>query len=93
MLPDNNIINGFVESLSKQGIKFSSTDGELDNVIFSKDNKTTKMAHEMFYRKSGRCCYLAQDKSNYAQVKPITDVMFYEWIKDMVLYCLEIESC
>lgn len=81
-------IKRLVLSLMKYNIIYKETDGVLENVIFSRGNKTFKCAHESFFRYSGRCVYKdAEDK-----LQNMTDDMFYDWIKMFILFKLGIEK-
>ena len=82
-----------IESLKKYGITFSEKDGDFENVVFEKGDFEVKIAHEMFYRKSGLAvCYDNGRKENEIQIKPMTDDMFYNRIKSIVLYLLKVET-
>ena len=48
-------VDSLINFLQKHNIKFIGGDGELNNVVFRKDNKTYKISYHCFYRFSGLC--------------------------------------
>ena len=81
-------VNRLVLFLKKYNIIYVDSDGELENVIFSKENKTFKCAYESFFRYSGRCVYKTIDD----EVKFMTDDMYYDWFKMFILFKLGVEK-
>jgi len=77
-----------ISSLNKYGIKYIENEGILDNVIFIKDKKVCKISHELFFRYYGRSVYLTKEE----KTEKMTDKLFYEWYKVLILYCLGIEK-
>lgn len=63
--------------LEKKGIHFHQTDGELENVMFTKNDKELKMSHHSFYRYSGIAvlCYGNND-TNTSETVEVTDDMY-----------------
>lgn len=81
-------VKRLVLSLMKYDIVYKEKDGNLDNVVFSRGSKTFKCAYEMFFRYSGRCVYKGADN----ETKPLTDDMFYDWLKMFILVKLGIDK-
>ena len=81
-----------IEQLKKDGIGFTSTDGELDNVIFTKKDKVVKMSHHSFYRFSGICSVYRDDPKNKEMTisVPVTDEMYLSvFIKPIIEILIE----
>lgn len=70
------VVDKFIALLLKKGIKFESTDGENENVIFSFNDKTTKISYHSFYRFSGITCFIKFLDDNTVEIIRITDEMY-----------------
>ncbi len=57
----------------KYGLSFIETDGNLDNVIFSNDEKKVKIAHCMYFRYSGICKTMKYKFSKKG-------IVYFEWV-------------
>jgi len=68
--------NKLVTTLAKQGIMFKSSDGDLENVIFIKNNKELKISYHSFYRFSGICSLYKEGEDKKLEVIYITDEMY-----------------
>ena len=71
-------IKGLINYLKNFNIKFSPTDGKLDNVVFENDEKIIKIVHFVFYRFSGICKIQKSIKGrkNKIEFVDITDEMY-----------------
>lgn len=79
-----------VSALKRQDIEFSSTDVELNNVVFTKGDKVFKMSHHSFYRYSG-ICNIYKETENTMTPIPVTDEMYlFDFIKPIVERAFEI---
>lgn len=85
-------INRFIESLKKYKIQFEEMDGYLNNVVFTLNGKKQKLAHEIFYRCSGRCCMVKTNKKGEDIIVPMDDDSFYTWLKLIILHGFKIET-
>ncbi len=67
-----------VQHFEKDGWTFAPTDGELNNVVFSKGDKQVKISHHSFYRFSGLAQIVSSSgNSNEAQATVVTDEMWF----------------
>lgn len=83
-------VDKLVSDLNKQGIQFEPTDGELENVVFTKGDETYKMAYQCFYRLSGMCVYYKEfdGKKGQSMLKPVfipIDEYINGYIKALIL--------
>jgi len=72
-------VEKLIEYLNSRGISFTSTDGDLENVIFKNDTKEVKIAHRCFYRFSGMCTIrkdVGDKKKNVTIFFDVSDDMF-----------------
>ena len=68
-----------VQYFQNKGVAFSPMDGDIENVVFIKEDKKVKISHHSFYRFSGiACVYEHDDKSNTVKIIKVTDSMFME---------------
>jgi hypothetical protein len=81
-------INKLVTTLEKYGIAYSPTDGEFNNVVFSKDGVTLKIYYDLFYRVNGQSVY----RTNDDKTASFTDEMFYDWLKMVILIKFNINT-
>lgn len=79
--------------LKKDNIHFEPTDGVNENVIFSRGDKTIKMAHHSFYRFSGMTSWKrpsANKDDHTIVIIPVTDEMWlFTIIKPIIETLLE----
>jgi hypothetical protein len=88
-------INKFLAELQKQGISFSSVDGELNNVVFTKGSNIAKISHHSFYRYSGISTITRdkKDSNNEIEVVDVSDELYLnKFIKPLVLKLLSNEK-
>ena len=71
-------VDKLLTHLDKKGIKFSSTDGDMNNVIFTFGNQEIKISHHSFYRYSGICCVSNDKGGNMSEYVEVTDEMFVD---------------
>lgn len=79
-------VEKLVAYFKKQGISFSPTDGELQNVIFTtKDNKEVKISHHSFYRYSGiSVLYKEKDDKSVYTIPMSDDYYLNEYLKKFI---------
>jgi len=89
----------FIEELKSYDINFKLDDQEtkdhngirkLENVIFEKNDKTFKISNDIFFRINGLVSILKSKKSDkqkaeYYEIFDITDKIFYEMMKQIIL--------
>lgn len=98
---ENKALQGAISDLAAKGITFAPDDERvpvydyrgdligaryLENVVFTKGKKQFKIFNLIFYRISGLSTITAKDKDNYVKLVPVTDQMFYQMIKEQVLF-------
>lgn len=64
-------IDKLLLSIEKYNINYKDSDGDLSNVVFTKDDKVCKIAYEIFYRYSGICAHIVEVKSKNIVIKEI----------------------
>jgi len=70
-------VKKLVVYLNSIGISFSATDGELENVVLTRnDGKVIKIAYHCFYRFSGMCKIRKDIGKNLMTLVDVTDDMF-----------------
>ena len=85
-------INKFVLDIKNYGISFVATDGDLANVVFTKGKIVKKIAHEIFYRYSGRCVMMEINKKTGKEENiRMNDDNFYIWMKSLLLISFNID--
>lgn len=72
--------------LSKNGITFLPTDGEMPNVIFTRGEEVMKISHHCFYRFSGLACVYIHHETS-VDILEVTDDM---WINQYMKPCIEL---
>lgn len=66
-----------IASLKKKNIHLVLTDGDLENVVATYQDKVCKIAHRIFYRASGiACIYNHNDKEANIEIIELDDEMF-----------------
>ena len=66
-----------IASLKKKGITLVLTDGDLENVVATYQDKVCKISHRQFYRASGiACLYNHNEKEANIEIIELTDEMF-----------------
>ena len=92
-------INTLIQYFKTKNIEFFDTDvDDLQNVAFKYNttNKTIKIANELFYRYSGMIKYFKQTETKgkviFGTFEIVTDDMFYERMKILILYSFGIEN-
>ena len=93
----NKVISDLVKYLhDNHNIHFYDGDGELENVIFENDEKKMKISWDLFYRYSGMIKYFkptgTKGKVVFGQFEIITDDMFYDRMKLLILYSFGIDK-
>jgi hypothetical protein len=68
--------NKLVSHFQKNGIEFSPTDGEFENVIFTSKDKEVKISHHSFYRFSGIASIHKDIGGTQIEVIEVTNEMF-----------------
>jgi hypothetical protein len=105
---ENPVIQKTITDLLAQGITFEP-DSErvpvwgyngrllgarfLENVVFTKDERSIKIANRIFFRESGLSTIYAtskdsSNKDNTVKTVTVTDVMFYQMMKESVIITL-----
>lgn len=81
-----------VASLGKYKIGYSEDDG-MGNALFTRGDRECRVAHEMFFRSSGRCVMVGTDrKTGRDAILPMCDADFYEYMMMIVLHSLGVET-
>ncbi len=65
-----------ITHFQNKGITFSSSDGDLENVVFSSKDKEVKISHHSFYRYSGIACVYKERGENFIEAIEVTNEMF-----------------
>lgn len=65
-----------VQHFQKIGISFSDTDGDMENVVFSSNDKVVRISHHSFYRFSGIACIYKEKEQNQIIAIEVTNEMF-----------------
>lgn len=87
-----------INDIKKYNIEFSRTDGEFNNVVFTRNGEEHKIAYRMFFRQSGRSARTelipskVKAKQNFIKVVQIDDNEFYNWFKMLLLVLFKIEK-
>lgn len=69
-------VEKLVVYLNSKGILFSPSDGELENIVLTKDDKVVKIAYNCFYRFSGISKVYTHTAKNQVVMSDMTDDMF-----------------
>jgi len=78
-------VEKLVVYLNSKGITFESTDGELENVVLTKDDKIIKIAHHCFYRFSGICkIYTHKAKNQIDMINMTDDIFINMYMKSLI---------
>jgi len=88
-------VDKLVNDLKKYNIKYSPTDGELDNVIFETDTRIHKIAHQMFFRLCSKSHYWTVEhkgREEHLIAHVMNDEKYYDWLKMIILFGLKIEK-
>ena len=92
---ENKEIQKIIRELSGVGIKFVTDPDGFDNICFEKDGQYWKFATNYFFRENGMCMtheYVRKEKKSGSIVckwAPITDEMFYQGFKLLIMKKLE----
>ena len=100
---ENPAIQKLISNLASEGITFAPDDERvpvwgfyggligarfLDNVVFTKGAQQIKLANRIFYRESGLSTILGTNKDGTVKTVTVTDIMFYQMIKESVSFRL-----
>lgn len=103
---NNKWVQKLISDLEKDGILFSfDTDTTpvymwkkhldkkvLNNVVFERNGKKVKICNSLFFRESGLCKIIKEnEKDSIFEWITVTDEMFYEAQKQLILYRFNIK--
>ena len=88
------LVEKLITFLKTEGINFSYTDGNLDNIVLTKGDIVKKIAYQCFYRFSGiSVFYKDGKKKGEINTIDITDDMFInEYMKVIILLKFKIKE-
>jgi hypothetical protein len=81
-----------IRDLEFLNITYKDSDGELNNVVFEYKGDIYKSCHWFFFRQGGICKTIRTKNKKEVEWIDVTDEMFYEMFKKIILKYFEIEN-